>query len=92
MADYNEYLSEIKKPQAGPDFARLHAQIEQKAGRRAVRARLALAGTLAVFILAFAVYYLYPSGTVGNNDVLISYVFEQQETIDGPILEYVLND
>lgn len=89
MADYNGYIRELKKGEAGADFERLRSRIEARVLRRRAGVRVALAGALAALLLAFAAYYYYPGLWAGDNDVLMSFVFEQ-ESVDGPLMDYVL--
>ncbi|MBU0672125.1 MAG: hypothetical protein KJ732_03755 [Candidatus Margulisbacteria bacterium] len=91
MISYNEFLNELKEPAAPADYDRLLSQIEQKVSQRRPRARFLLAGAVAVLLLAFAAYFYYPAQQASNGDILMSYVFEQ-ESLDGPLLAYVLED
>lgn len=85
---YNKYIDGLKKDPAAPDFNELYSRIERQAVVRP-RARLALAGALAVVLVVFSVYFFQARQTGG--EMLMSYVFEK-ESIDGPLLDYVFKD
>jgi len=89
MVDYNGYIRELKKGGAGADFERMRSLIEARVSRRRSRSRAALAGALAVLLLMVAAYYYSPALQAGNNDILMSFVFDQ-ESVDGPLMDYVL--
>lgn len=91
MADYNEYITKLKNHEAAADFDQLHLRLEQRILKRKSRARVVLAGALAVLLMAFAAYFYYPTQQANNNDdVLMSYVFEQ-ESVDGMLMDYVFD-
>ena len=91
MIDYNEYIHKLKKCESETDFGRMLSRIEERILRRRSGNRLVLAGALAVSLFAFAAYFYYPTRQADKSETLISYVFEQ-ESIDGPILDYVFGN
>ena len=91
MTDYNEYINRLKKHEVEADYDQLQLRLKQRILKRTNRARMILAGALAVLLMAFAAYFYYPTQQASNGDVLMSYVF-QQENVDGPLLDYVFYD
>ena len=92
MIGYEDYIKKIKDDQAPADFASLRQTIGRKlTERQRARKRGALAGVLALFVLCLAAYFTYPL-MQGGNGQLMSYVFDQQELSDGPVINYVFSD
>jgi hypothetical protein len=93
MREYEDYIKELKKVSAEPDFDLLRKRIKTRAGQIKARSRLAAAGALVVFIMAATASFFYlPLLTGGGGEVLLSYVFEPAGSLDGPILDYVLGE
>jgi len=92
MIGYEEYVGKIKEGEAPADFDSLRQAIGRKlAARQKARQRSALAGLGAVFLIGLAAYFTYPL-TQGGSGQLFSYVFEQQDASDGPVMDYVFSD
>ena len=89
MKEYEGFIAKIREDEGKADYDRLLSRIEMRVSRRRAGVGVALAGALAVMLLAFAVYFYYPGSQGSGNDVLMSFVFEQ-ESVDGPLLDYVL--
>jgi hypothetical protein len=87
MISYDGYIDKLRKEPAPPDFDRLYSGVERKAVFRP-RARLALAGALAIILLGFFSYFGFQGRQAANGDMLMSYVFEQ-DGVDGLLLDYV---
>lgn len=88
MNDYNEYLNKLKEYQVEADFDGLRHKIDQRVSRKTFGLRLALAGAVAVLLLGFTTYFYYPTEQASNEDALMSYVFEHDNT-NGPLTTYV---
>lgn len=92
MIGYEEYVNRLKTDVGAPDFGALRQALDARiAGRRAARARWALAGAVVLLFLGLAAYFTYPLFSAGNGP-LYSYVFDQQEISDGPVIDYVFSD
>lgn len=90
MTSYDEYINKLKKGSRQPDFDRLYFRVDQKARVRP-KVRLALAAAFAVLLIGFVAYVGFQSQQTTDGDILMSYVFEQ-ESLDGPLLDYVFGD
>ena len=92
MIGYEAYIKKIKDDQVPADFNALHQAIGRKlAARRTAGQRSALAGVVVVLLLGLVAYISYPLMSGGNGQ-LFSYVFDQQELSDGPVINYVFSD
>lgn len=91
MREYERLIRKIREDQGRVDYDRMFLRIKERESRRGIGTRLALAGALTVMFLTFAVYCFYPIRQTDNGEVLMSYVFEQ-ESVDGPLLDYVFGD
>ncbi|MBN2058402.1 MAG: hypothetical protein JW782_06370 [Candidatus Saganbacteria bacterium] len=94
MIDYNRYIEQLKAHEAPVDHDLLYTKVQARLSRSFPVPRLALVGALAVLALAFGIYYgarlQQPQAAVTDDEVVMSYVFESEKNIDGPVVSYVL--
>jgi len=89
MDNYQEYIDRLKQKGQGVDFDLMLSKIESKVNHKP-KYQLVLATALAFVLLVSVGYYSYMNSKM-DNDLLMSYVF-QQEVGDGPVIEYVFNN
>lgn len=94
MEKYLDYIGELKKTTAPPDYNRLYQKIEARlAARRAglpVRPLLSVAVVALLFLMALP--FIKQSNAPGPNNELISYVL-QNDTGPGPdVVNYIFED
>jgi hypothetical protein len=93
MIGYDDYIKKIKEREAPADFDGMHRAIGRKImERRRVRSRAARAGALAIFAICLISYFGYPFIQDRGSGQLFSYVFEQQDNSDSPVIDYVFSD
>ncbi|MCU0641362.1 MAG: hypothetical protein MUC35_04660 [Candidatus Margulisbacteria bacterium] len=91
MADYNGYVSGLKKSIAGPDYDRLYRVIQTKAVPRPVwPTALSLAGALAVCLIGFALNYDFEPGA--NSETVASYLNEGTAINGNELMSYVFQE
>jgi hypothetical protein len=94
MTDYNNYIARLKKEKTDVDYDRMFARVLQRSARKPCGMRLALAGALALLLIGFGLYFASGQNSrLASNtdeDLLTTYVFDESENIDGPVLDYVL--
>jgi hypothetical protein len=92
MIGYKDYINKIKDGSAPADFDGLYGSLGRKlVARRKAGQRSVLAGAVAILMISLAAYLGYPL-LPGGNGQLFSYVFDQQELADGPVINYVYSD
>ena len=91
MAGYEEYLSKLKRVEAGFDEHKLYFRIAAAVNRRSYRPQLVMAGALVVLIFSIF-YYNSHFNMPGNSGTLADYVYQQNEPSSDPVMDYVLAD
>jgi hypothetical protein len=92
MTGYEDYIKNIKDDSAPADFDGLYRSLGRRIARQQkVRIGGALAGACAIIMIGLVAYFGYPLAQGGNGQ-LMSYVFDQQELSDGPVINYVFSD
>ena len=91
MAGYEEYLSRLKRVDAGFDEKKLYSRIEAGINRRSYKPQLAMAGALAVLIFSIF-YYNMHFNMPGDGGTLTDYIYQQNDQNSDPVMDYVLTD
>lgn len=91
MGDYEEYIKKVKGIGSAIDYDRMYAGIQQRRRNAVlVKVGMSLAGAVAGFLIAFAVYFsLYQAG---NGREVIAYLHEGGSINGSPLLAYVFED
>jgi cobalamin biosynthesis protein CobD/CbiB len=92
--DYNKYISQLKRDRPEINYDRMFARILQRSSPKPWKPKLAVAAALAVFLVGFAAYFISGQSkqlaSTDAKDPLMAYVFEENENIDGPVVDYIL--
>lgn len=94
MTSYNKYTGKLKGMEFPVHYDQMFERLEENIAKKKIpRFSLAIASALAVFLIAFSVYYSYPVKQADrNDDTLMAYLFEE-ENINGNLLTaYVFGD
>lgn len=96
MADYNEFVNKLRKIRSNINFDKMYLRIEKRIAGRSLQTfpklTLALAGALAVFLIAFMFYFNLFGQPADNSKVMMSYVFEDVEVNGSPVMAYVFGN
>jgi hypothetical protein len=93
MADYNEYLAELKKARVPLDSDRLYRAIKQRAVARPAAwirpTALSLVGALAVLLIGFS---LFLNIETAGDDTVASYLSDGLTLNGSPLISYVFSE
>ena len=92
MGNYEKYLAQLKEQRISFDSNSLYSQLEIKITRtRRRKIEFALAGTLAIMLVGFALFYYQPADLTGNG-VLSDYLTQPSELNGDPVINYIFTE
>ncbi|OGC34271.1 hypothetical protein A2311_01055 [candidate division WOR-1 bacterium RIFOXYB2_FULL_48_7] len=93
MAEYENYIGQIKKFHPSADYPAMLAKMFQtkQPGWLDFTAK-ACVGGIVIALISFALFVNFGPFLVNNEETLFGYVYSQQELIDGDVINYIYSE